>query len=168
MLRQKGRQRGRVKGPVRGLEGIRCRVQRAEWDRRDGLCERVMAGESPLMRVRLGLDTVIARVEWLVHGEPHTADGGGSPWSRGNEVHVHDGEEEVSVILDRVQWDILEAGDPEYPLESPDVSEDEGVDDEKRDGVRRAGEQSSPLMSWGSLRASSQGWVRPQVLAPHA
>ena len=131
MLMQKGRQRGRVKGPVRGLEGIRCRAQRSEWDRRDGLCERVMAGESLLMRVRLGLDTVIARVEWLVHGEPHTADGGGGPWSRVNEVHVHDGEEEVSVILDRVQWDILEVGDPEYPLESPDVSENEGVDDEE-------------------------------------
>ena len=86
MLRQKGRQRGRGKGPVRGLEGIRCRVQRAEWDMRDGLCERVMAGESLLMRHRLGLDTVIARVEWLVHGEPHTADGGGGPWSRVNEV----------------------------------------------------------------------------------
>ena len=37
----------------------------------------------------------------------------------------------MSVILDRVQWDILEVGDPEYPLESPDVSEDEGVDDEE-------------------------------------
>ena len=74
---------------------------------------------------------------------------GWGPWSRVNEVHAHDGKEEVSVILDRVQWDIIEVGDPEYPLDSPEVSEDEGEGDFEA-GVIEEEWEMNPLDS-GSL-----------------
>ena len=101
-------------------------MQREEWGRRDALCTRVDSGESVGMRGIVGREAVVGRVTWIVHGAPETADASGGEWSRVNEVYMDDGVEEVSVILDRVHWGIVEVDDPEYPLESPEVSEDEG------------------------------------------
>ena len=114
------------KGTVRGMEERQGRVQQADWDRRDALCRRVDSGESVMMRVMVGGEAVVGRVTWIVYGAPDTADGSEGEWSRVNEVYMDDGSEEVSVILDRVHWGMVEVDDPEYPLESPEVSEDEG------------------------------------------
>ena len=126
MLAGRGKGRSRCKGTVRGVEERQGRVQREEWGRRDALCSRVDSGESVVMRVIVGSEAVVGRVTWIVHGAPETADASGGEWSRVNEVYMDDGVEEVSVILDRVHWGIVEVDDPEYPLESPEVSEDEG------------------------------------------
>ena len=114
------------KGTVRGMEERQGRVQQADWDRRDALCRRMDSGESVMMRVMVGGEAVVGRVTWIVYGAPDTADGSEGEWSRVNEVYMDDGSEEVSVILDRVHWGMVEVDDPEYPLESPEVSEDEG------------------------------------------
>ena len=84
---------------------------------------------------------------------------------------MDDGTEEVSVILDRVHWGIVEVDDPEYPLESPEVSEDEGGD--PSEGDRRSptgcsmgdGEEGADgcLAEGGGGTARGSGWGLPGV-----
>ena len=118
----------KVKGTQRRAERRKQRDQETA-RLRDEVCDRVMAGEVLYIRARLKGMTCVGTVneESVITSAMLSSAAGQGQWRRVRELYVLERDEEVSVMLfdENCHWGIIEADDPEYPPESPAVSEDE-------------------------------------------
>ena len=106
---------------------------------------------------------------------------GQGQWRRVRELYVLERDEEVSVMLfdENCHWGVIEADDPEYPLESPAVSEDEDVDEGYDSGSMRpnggdegvVGDSSGEVEDGGASTSAPEGTLHVmdlhQELTPH-
>ena len=127
----------KVKGTQRRVERRQQRDQETA-RLRDEVCDRVMAGEVLYIRARLKSLTCVGTVneESIITSALLSSAAGQGQWRRVRELYVLERDEEVSVMLfdENCHWGIIEADDPEYPLESPAVSEDEECEEDVDEG----------------------------------